>query len=220
MAVASQAKVDAVFKVGAGGRTLKGSEYILDVENMVVTNVKEAMLKLGANIVLNLEKYSPNDRGKLNSSYDVFAIKETKTGYRLEISVGADYYDFQDKGVRGVEHDIKNKKTYPNAKGEYYQFENYFMPLKALTELEGWMKRKNMEIEATNLRIEAGDEDVKGRKMLPQISTSAKRLAYYIKKYGIEGKQFIKKSINEATPEFNIDIQSIGADSLTLRISK
>lgn len=217
MVVANQAKVDAVFKVGAGGRTLKGGEYILDVENMVVTNVKEAMIKLGANIVLNLAKYSPNDQGTLNSSYKVLGVSETKTGYRLEISVGADYYDYQDKGVKGIKN---RRKTYPNADGRYYQFKTYSMPVEALQKLEGWMKRKNMEIEATNLRIEAGDDDVKGRKMLPQISTSAKRLAYYIKKYGIEGKQFIKKSINESIPDFNIDVQSIGADSLTLRISK
>jgi hypothetical protein len=69
-----------------------------------------------------------------------------------------------------------------------------------------------MEIEATNL--------IEGRQMLPQISSSAKRLAYYIKKYGIEGKMFVKKSIDEATPEFNIDIQNIGFNSLTLKISK
>ena len=142
----------------------------------------------------------------------MIGVKETKTGYRLEIAVGADYSDFQDKGVRGIEHDIKNKKVYPNKDKEYYQFRKYGMPLKALQGLEGWMKRKNMEIEATNL--------IEGRQMLPQISSSAKRLAYYIKKYGIEGKMFVKKSIDEATPEFNIDIQSIGADSLTLRISK
>jgi hypothetical protein len=139
-------------------------------------------------------------------------VKETKTGYRLEIAVGADYSDFQDKGVRGVQHNIKNKKTYPNKDGKHYQFETYFMPAKALMELEGWMKRKNMEIEATNL--------IEGRSMLPQISSSAKRMAYYIKKYGIEGKQFVKKSIDEATPQFNIDIQEIGFNSLTLKISK
>jgi hypothetical protein len=74
------------------------------------------------------------------------------------------------------------------------------------------MKRKNIEIDATN--------QIEGRKMLSQISSSATRFAYYIKKYGIEGRQFIKKSIDEATPEFNVDIQTIGSDSLVLRISK
>ena len=207
MVVANQAKVDGLFNVN--GVRLKANQYILDVEKMAVTNVKEAMLKLGGKIVVNLEKYSPVDNGKLNSSYEVLSVSETKMGYRLEISVGADYYDYQDKGVKGVKN---RRKTYPNAEGKHYQFKNYYMPPQVLVELEGWMKRKNMEIEATNL--------IEGRNMLPQISSSAKRLAYFIKKYGIEGKQFIKKSINESIPDFNVDVQSIGADSLTLRISK
>lgn len=220
MAVANQAKVDAVFRVGVGGRRLKDNEYILDVDKMVATNMKEAMLKLGGTIVKNLEKYSPDDSGRLKSSFELFDIKETKSGYRLEISVGAEYSDYQDKGVRGIKHDIKNKKVFLNKDNEYYQFRKYGMPLKALQGLEGWMKRKNMEIEATNLRIKYGDESMEGRQMLPQISSSAKRLAYFIKKYGIEGKMFVKKSIDEATPEFNIDIQNIGFNSLTLKISK
>jgi hypothetical protein len=45
-------------------------------------------------------------------------------------------------------------------------------------------------------------------------------MAYFIKKYGIEGKQFIKKSIDESTPQFNIDIKEIGFNSLTLTIAK
>jgi len=119
--------------------------------------------------------------------------------------------------VRG----IKNKrKTYKNDEGRYYQFKTYGMPLEALKQLEGWMQRKNIEIDASNLRIKSGDESMEGRQVLPQISNSAKRLAYYIKKYGIEGRQFIKQSIDEATPEFNVDIQTIGSDSLILRISK
>ena len=209
MAVATKAQV-ADLKIG--GRTLKGNEYTAAVEGALVKNVTDAMEKLGIEIVDNLAKYSPADSGKLASSFSVIGVKETKTGYRLEIGVGADYSDFQDKGVRGVQHNIKNKKTFPNKDGKHYQFETYFMPAKALVQLEGWMRRKNMEIEATNL--------IEGRQMLPQISSSAKRMAYYIKKYGIEGKQFVKKSIDEATPQFNIDIQEIGFNSLVLKVSK
>jgi hypothetical protein len=206
MAVATKAKVaDLVI----GGVRLSGNQYILDVDKMLVTNVKDAMLRLGGNIVKNLEKYSPDDGGKLKSSFEVLNVRETKSGYRLEISVGADYADYQDKGVKGIRN---RRKTYPNSEGKYYQFKTYGMPPEALVQLEGWMKRKNMEIEATNL--------IEGRQMLPQISSSAKRMAYYIKKYGIEGKQFIKKSIDESTPQFNIDIKEIGANSLTLTIKK
>jgi hypothetical protein len=214
MAVATETQVaDLVI----GGRKLKPSEYIAKVEGTLVANVKNAMEKLGINLVDNLAKYSPADQGKLASSFSVIGVSETRTGYRLEIKVGVDYADYIDKGVRGVQN---KRKTYKNDEGRYYQFQNYFMPLEALKQLEGWMQRKNMEIDATNLRIKSGDESMEGRQVLPQISTSAKRLAYYIKKYGIEGRQFIKKSIDEATPEFNVDIQTIGSDSLILKISK
>lgn len=206
MAVATKAQV-ADLKIG--GRTLKGNEYIAAVEGALVKNVTDAMEKLGIEIVDNLAKYSPADSGKLASSFSVIGVKETKTGYRLEIGVGADYSDYIDKGVKGVRN---KRKTYPNKDGKHYQFKTYFMPPEALVKLEGWMRRKNMEIDATNL--------IEGRQMLPQISSSAKRMAYYIKKYGIEGKQFVKKSIDEATPQFNIDIQEIGFNSLVLKVSK
>ena len=206
MAVATKAQV-ADLKIG--GRTLKGNEYTAAVEGALVKNVTDAMEKLGIEIVDNLAKYSPADSGKLASSFSVIGVKETKTGYRLEIGVGADYSDYIDKGVKGIRN---KRKTYPNQDGKHYQFKTYFMPPEALLKLEGWMRRKNMEIEATNL--------IEGRQMLPQISSSAKRMAYYIKKYGIEGKQFVKKSIDEATPQFNIDIQEIGFNSLVLKVSK
>jgi hypothetical protein len=206
MAVATKAQVaDLVI----GGRKLKGNEFVAAVEGALVKNVTDAMQKLGISIVDKLGKYAPVDRGRLADSFSVIGVKETKTGYRLEIKVGAEYSDYQDKGVKGIKN---RRKTYPNAEGKHYQFKNYYMPPQVLVELEGWMRRKNMEIEATNL--------IEGRQMLPQISSSAKRMAYYIKKYGIEGKQFIKKSIDESTPQFNIDIKEIGFNSLTLTIAK
>jgi hypothetical protein len=207
MAVATKEQVDGL--VNIGGRRLKGNEFVAAVEGQLVKNITDAMNKLGISIVDNLAKYAPVDQGKLAGSFRVLKVSETKSGYRLEISVGAEYSDYQDKGVKGIRN---RRKTYPNAEGRFYQFKTYGMPVEALQGLEGWMKRKNMEIDATNL--------IEGRQMLPQISSSAKRLAYYIKKYGIEGKMFVKKSIDEATPEFNIDIQNIGFNSLTLKISK
>jgi hypothetical protein len=206
MAVATKAQVA---NLNIGGRKLEPSEYVAAVESTLIKNVNDAMTKLGINIVDNLAKNTPADSGKLASSFSVIGVKETKTGYRLEIGVGVDYADYIDKGVRGIQN---KRKTYKNDQGKFYQFKTYGMPPEALQQLQGWMQRKNMEIEATNL--------IEGRNVLPQISSSAKRLAYYIKKYGIEGRQFIKKSIDEAAPQFKVDIQSIGSDSLVLRISK
>jgi hypothetical protein len=219
MAVATKEQVEGL--VNIGGRRLKGNEFVAAVEGALVKNVTDAMQKLGINIVNNLAEYSPADSGKLSSSFSVIGVKETKAGYRLEIKVGADYSDYIDKGVKGIKN---RRKTYPNAEGRHYQYKTYYMPPEALKSLEGWAKRKNIELEATS-RVLPEDENrrtpMEGRGMKPNlIQSPASRLAYFIKKYGIEGKQFVKKSIDEATPEFNINIQNIGFNSLTLKISK
>ena len=219
MVVAKQAKVDGLINVG--GYSLKGNEFVVRAEDILLKNIESALQRLGANLVSNLENNAPMDQGGLKASFGEAVISETKSGYRIEIKTGADYFDYIDKGVRGIEHDIKNKKVYLNKDNDYYQFRKYGMPLEALKQLEGWMERKNMEVEATNLRIKSGQEEsMKGRRMLKQISSSAQRMAYYIKKYGIAGTNFIQKSIDQSKPDFEIDIQSIGENSLILKVRK
>jgi hypothetical protein len=219
MVVAKQSQLEGKFNIG--GVELKGGEFVIKAEEILLKNIESALQRLGANLVSNLEKNAPIDNGGLKASFGEAVISETKLGYRIEIKTGADYFDYIDKGVRGIEHDIKNKKVYLNKDNDYYQFRKYGMPLEALKQLEGWMQRKNMEIEATNLRIKSGQEEsMKGRKMLKQISSSAQRMAYYIKKYGIAGTNFIQKSVDESRPDFEVDIQSIGENSLILKVRK
>lgn len=221
MGVATQAEVDAVFKVGVGGTELKGNEFVLKVEEVLLENIQSALLRLGLRLADNLEMNAPmGATGKLKSTFGQPVIRETKTGYRIEIKTDAEYFDYIDKGVRGIQHELKNKKVYLNKDNDYYQFRKYGMPLKALQGLEGWMQRKNIEIEARNLRIKYKDDKLEGRRMLPQISSSAKRMAYYIKKYGIAGTNFIQKSIDQSKPEFEIDVKTIGVDSLVLIVRK
>ena len=216
MVVSKQAQLEGKFNIG--GSQLKGGEFAIKAEDILLKNIESALQRLGANLVSNLEKNAPMDQGGLKASFGEAVISETKSGYRIEIKTGADYFDYIDKGVRGIQN---RRKTYPNADGKYYQFKTYGMPLEALKQLEGWMQRKNIEIEATNLRIKSGQEEsMKGRKMLKQISSSAQRMAYYIKKYGIAGTNFIQKSVNESRPDFEVDIQSIGENSLILKVKK
>jgi hypothetical protein len=207
MVVAKQDKVDGLINVGGISRS--GVNYVKDVDAMLVKNVTQAMNKLGAKLALKLSENAPSDTGAMEGAFNFLGVKETKTGYRIEIKVGVDYADYIDKGVKGIQN---RRKTYPNADGKFYQFKTYGMPPEALQQLQGWMQRKNMEIDATNL--------IEGRQMLPQISSSVKRLAYYIKKYGIAGTNFIQKSIDQSKPEFDIDIQTIGADTLVLKVRK
>ena len=208
MGTSTKTKVEPKFIIGGTSRT--GREFVVKAEEILLQNLESALQRLGARLADNLEKNAPiGATGKLKSTFGQPVIKETKTGYRIEINTEADYYDYIDKGVKGIQN---KRKTYPNQDGKHYQFKTYGMPPEALEQLQGWMRRKNMEIEATNL--------IEGRQMLPQISTSAKRLAYFIKKYGIAGTNFIKKSIDEATPGLQVDLRTIGQDTLILKVSK
>lgn len=207
MAVAKQDKVDGLINVGGISRS--GVTYVKDVDAMLVTNVTQAINKLGAKLALKLSENAPSSSGAMEGAFNFLGVKETKTGYRIEIKVGVDYADYVDKGVRGIQN---RRKTYPNAEGKFYQFKTYGMPPEALQQLEGWAARKNIELQATSL--------IEGRRNLKQISSPASRLAYYIKKYGIAGTNFIQKSIDQAKPEFDIDIKTIGADTLVLKVRK
>lgn len=216
MGTSTKTKVEPKLIIQGTSRT--GREFVVKAEEILLQNLESALQRLGARLADNLEKNAPiGATGKLKSTFGQPVIKETKTGYRIEINTEADYYDYIDKGVKGIQN---KRKTYPNQDGKHYQFKTYGMPPEALEQLQGWMRRKNMEIEATNLRIKYGDESMKGRQMLPQISTSAKRLAYFIKKYGIAGTNFIKKSIDEATPGLQVDLRTIGQNTLILKVSK
>ena len=85
------------------------------------------------------------------------------------------------------------------------------MPKEALKSLQGWAKRKNIELEATAL--------IRNQKIPDEINATTKTLAYFIKKNGIEGRNFKQKSLDAVMKNFNLDIQSIGADSLTLKFN-
>ena len=205
MGVATQEQVNALFNIG--GRKLQPNEYIGAIDDVLGQSVRGIMDKLGVKLVQKLEEFSPADSGRLASSYSVIGVKETKGGYRLEINIGVDYADYIDKGVKGI---VNRRKTFKNADGKHYQFKTYGMPPEALKQLEGWAARKNIELKAT--------ASIEGRKNLTQITSPASRLAYYIKKYGIEGRNFKKKAIDAVMPDFNIQIKEIGNNSLILKI--
>jgi hypothetical protein len=205
MGVATQKQVNALFNIG--GRKLQPNEYIGAIDDVLGQSVKGIMDKLGVKLVQKLEEFSPADSGKLQSSYSVIGVKEIKGGYRLEINVGVDYADYIDKGVKGIQN---RRKTFKNAEGKYYQFKTYGMPPEALKQLEGWAARKNIELKA--------QASIEGRKNLTQITSPAKRLAYYIKKYGIEGRNFKKKAIDAVMPDFNVQLKEVGNNSLILKI--
>lgn len=202
---------EAVANLNIGGRRLKPNEYIGAIEGVLAQNVKTAMDKLGIRLVDKLEEFAPVASGALANSFKVIGVKESKNGYRLEIGIGVDYADYIDKGVKGIEN---KRKVFKNAEGKYYQFKTYGMPPEALKALEGWAARKNIELKGqASIERSAGGEG-----KIKLITSPAKRLAYYIKKYGIEGRNFKKKSIDAVLPDFNVELKEIGYNALILKV--
>lgn len=208
MGVATQEQVDALFNIG--GRRLTDKEYIGAIDETMNKSLLGLLNRMGIELVQKLEELAPvGESGKLQSSIKVIGVKEYKGGYRLEIGFGADYADYIDKGVRGIQN---RRKTYKNAEGRHYQFKTYGMPPSALAGLSKWAKSKNIETEATN--------KIKGERTGKFIRPEGSSLAYYIKKYGIEGRNYKQRSLDAVLPDYKVVLDTIGLNSLILKITK
>ena len=194
-----------------GGRKLKPNEYITRVDEITNKNIKSTLGRLGIKLAEAFERLAPSSSGKLAGSIEVIGVKELGNGFRLEIGFGTEYHDYVDKGVLGVED--KTKRVYKNSKGLYYEFKNYGMPTKALLELEGWAKRKNIELEAKQLTS-------KRKRKLKKVTSSASSLAYMIKRFGIEGRNYKAKATKEVLPDYVKQLNEIGYNSLILKVTK
>jgi hypothetical protein len=208
MGVATQEQVDALFNIG--GRRLTDKEYIGAIDETMNKSLLGLLNRMGIELVEKLEELAPvGESGKLQSTIKVIGVKEYKGGYRLEIGFGADYADYIDKGVKGIQN---RRKTYKNAEGRHYQFKTYGMPPSALAGLSKWARGKNIETEATN--------KIKGERTGKFIRPEGSSLAYYIKKYGIEGRNYKQRSLDAVLPEYKVVLDKIGLNSLILKITK
>lgn len=209
MGVATQEQVANLI---IGGRKLKPNEYIVKVDEITGKNIRSALDRLGIKLAEAMERLAPESSGKLKSSIEVIGVKEIGNGFRLEIGFGVDYHDYIDKGVLGIVN--KSKTTYKNSNGVKYEFKKYGMPSEALTGLEGWAKRKNIELKAEELRSNDKSKKIKG------IKSPASSLAYLIKKYGIEGRNYKARALKEVSPKYEKLFKEVGYNSLILKVSK
>lgn len=200
MGVATQKQVDSLI---IGGRKLSSKEYISSVGQSIDDNMDSFMQSLGTDLILALEKYAPKGSGQLSSSITISGVKKRGGTWRLELDFGPAYYhDYIDKGVKGINN---RRKTYPREDGKHYQFKTYGMPPEALKSLEGWAKRNGIELKS-NVKNKTG--------------SPAGTLAYYIKSYGIAGRNYKQKATKEVLPKYQAKLVELGFDSLVLKVTK
>ncbi len=222
MGVATEAQV-ANLKIG--GRKLEPNEYVGAIDATMGANVTAMLNRLGIDLVAKFEELAPVGSGALASGIRVIGVRENAGAFRLEIGFDAEYTDYIDKGVRGVAPSSDHpRRQYQNKEGKIYQFKNYGMPPEALAGLKNWAASKGMQLQAAAL-VEQSNKSQKAGKKVPirkikKFDSGAGRLAYYIKKYGIEGRNFKQKAFDAIMPDYKVEFEDIGYNSLILKITK
>jgi hypothetical protein len=85
MGTSTKTKVEPKLIIQGTSRT--GREFVVKAEEILLQNLESALQRLGARLADNLEKNAPiGATGKLKSTFGQPVIKDTKTGYRIEIN--------------------------------------------------------------------------------------------------------------------------------------
>jgi hypothetical protein len=202
-----------IANIKIGGRKLKASEYVRNVEQILDENLLNTFDRIGISLVDELQKNAPVGSGALASGIELLGVKERKKGtYSIEIYFKVNYHDYIDKGVKGIENVAK---TIPNSEGRSYQFKKWGMPKSAIAGLKKWAQSKNIQMKA--------DSEIKGKKSKKLMRTSnsaAKNLAYIIKRDGIDARKYKDRSTKKVLPEYDKELKEVGYNSLILKVIK
>jgi hypothetical protein len=141
----------------------------------------------------NLEQSNAVSSGTLSESM-TFNISEFGNAYRLTINL-ADYYDFVNKGVKGVKASVK-------APDSPYQFKNLGVSQKFQTALKSWIRREGLK---TRLRNEARVTEAfypnRKTKVLDPETSQAKSIGRAIKWSGLRATHFLDNAYDKNYPE-------------------
>jgi hypothetical protein len=217
--MASPASADKIANLKLGGRTLGSDEYIQLVNDAIDKNVKGVLERLGLALVDELTKLAPvGATGNLASGIKVIGVQQNEDGlYRLEVGFGAEYTDYIDKGVEGVDPS-KRKTILKNSEGRKYKFKTYGMPQEAINSLKNWARAKNIQMSK-----DSGGSKKKfksKKKAMSEDEKGARRLAFLIKKEGIAARNFQAKAFKNVGPKYQAEIESLGFNSLILKIAQ
>lgn len=180
-------------------------------EGISITSTEDVLIKWAGDFILaaqqNLDGSDAVSSGELSNSIK-FTINVAATKYRLDISM-ADYYDFVNKGVRGIESNAK-------APGSPYQFRKRSVSPAFLEALTKWVRREGLK--SRIIPEAAVTERVYKRKakvLGPQ--DKERSLAYLIgrsiKRKGVRATGFFDKAYDKLYPRLAEDLaKALGED--------
>lgn len=188
--------------------------------------IEQLMVLSAANFILqvqeNLNKAGKVDTGTLSSDITSGQVITTGTGYELEIgypvnSKAAKYYDFVNKGVKGLRSGQPADSP--------YAFKNEKVSLSMLTALSSWYRRNAAAGKRETQKKNLSAVQRKRKRLLKAVSaeTKLKSLAYAtavsIKRKGLKKTGFFDKAIKTSFgKEFVTAVAKIAGREIQINI--
>lgn len=142
--------------------------------------------------------------GKLSDNITPEIVTEA-TSVVLKIRL-LDYYDYVNKGVKGV-------KSSRNAPGSPYQYKNLGMSAEGRKSLRMYIESGKAKIDVAKNQKGGLIGNEKKKKSL--IDAKVDTLAYLIKAFGIKGSKYFEKAFNEVFKDLeSVLVEAAGADIL------
>jgi hypothetical protein len=181
-------------------KSLKNIENLLDglekkAPGSIDTNsVEVVLIEWGAMFIqecrANLRATKSINSGALSSNEGIRPTVENSNGvYTLSVTL-LDYYDFLNKGVRGVKESSK-------APGSPYSYKTLKVSYDMMGSIRKWMIRKNLQ----RTLKEKTFKPRKPKTFAETSNSAAYAMAVGIKKKGIKATHFFDKALDKVYPE-------------------
>jgi hypothetical protein len=202
-----KSQIDALIK----GKLGKTDFSIEDTANLDLNNPTLALFFEYAKIFQEevreqIKNKNITSSGKLADNIDVVA-NDKGTGIYISM---IDYYDFVNKGVKGV-NSSKNAPSSP------YQYKTYGMPETARKGLKEYINSGKASIKLVNTKkTTIGAE----KKKVSLIDLKVNQLVYNIKKYGIKTTSYLDNALNKVLPKLNEDMLNLIGRTIVIQIGQ
>jgi hypothetical protein len=144
--------------------------------------------------------------GQLADNIDVVA-NEDGTGVFINM---IDYYDFVNKGVKGV----NSSKNAPNSP---YKYKTYGMPESARKGLKTYINSGKASVRVVNSKKTTIAAEQKRESL---IDTKVNQLVYNIKKYGIKTTGYLDNAMAIVLPKLSEDILNLIGRAIVIQIGQ
>jgi hypothetical protein len=205
----SKAELDALGEIGEDKGT--GPVKLTVLQKILAQYATEFQTELEKNIKDRKITASGRLRNSIEPEFD-------DDGNTVRILI-ADYYDFPNKGVKGVSTVKNHERNAPNSK---YQYRNFGMndegraSIKEYIE-DGYAKIKNVRNDkAVGIGLER--KGVRASKSISPIDSKVNTMIYLIKAYGIKTTNYFDDAFNKVFKDFAIIAGKAVANDIIITI--